>query len=199
MENQKDKTSLFLNELLIWNKRINLVSKRDENVLFDRHVNDSLKALPYIPENTRLLDIGSGNGFPAIPIAINRPSVCVYALEAREKRAVFLKHIKTQLSLENLNILNLRAESNPVALQTTFDIITSRAFSSIKTFVNLGLFYAKEKAVFIYYNSLNNNDKTDLSTFRGIVINTVDSCVYKLGDNKTRTLTVINLLKRNDL
>ena len=106
-----------------WNQRINLtriIRPADAATL---HYAESLLGARFIVEAT-VLDIGSGAGFPAVPIAVARPDVQVTAVEADQKKALFLKEVKEQLRLANFNVVNARLEEFEWA---TYQLLTSRA------------------------------------------------------------------------
>jgi 16S rRNA (guanine527-N7)-methyltransferase len=88
----------FLVELTRWGHRVNLVGSTDRAAL-TRHVEDSLAAVPHLPDGARVVDLGSGAGFPGIPIAIARPDVDLTLVEIRERRASFLRHVVRTLGL----------------------------------------------------------------------------------------------------
>jgi 16S rRNA (guanine527-N7)-methyltransferase len=96
---------VYYRELFVWNDRINLISRKDEDRFMERHLVDSLCVLKLnIERGSALLDIGSGNGLPGIPLAIARPDVRVELLEARQKRCAFLQHVVSRLKLENTKV-----------------------------------------------------------------------------------------------
>ena len=98
-ESAMEKFKVYHRELLEWNKKINLVSLRDEQRITERHFLDSLSASQFIPAKSRVLDIGSGAGFPGIPIKITRDDICLTLLEPKLKRFNFLNHLAEALKL----------------------------------------------------------------------------------------------------
>jgi 16S rRNA (guanine527-N7)-methyltransferase len=110
--NQREYILTFLCLLLKWNKVAGLISKSDEENLFLRHFCDSLQPLLLFgfKKNASILDIGSGGGFPAIPIRIFRPDLTMVLAESNRKKATFLKEVKKELAFENVNIFNGRVE-----------------------------------------------------------------------------------------
>ncbi len=132
-----EKEILFLDELLRWNQQINLTSIRNRNEAIEKHLLDSLLLLPHIKGAKRLLDIGSGGGLPGIPLAIAEPSLQVVSVDSVGKKINFQKHIKRLLKLNNLSVIQSRIENllqiNPV--QEKYDLVVSRAFSSLDTFI----------------------------------------------------------------
>lgn len=129
----------FLELLLKWNKTYNLTSitKPDEIVL--KHLLDSLTILPYIKTYTgevkNVLDVGCGAGFPSIPCAIFSPLIKYYLIDAVSKKITFVRQAAIELGLKNLAAYNERVED--IELKVNFNVIVSRAFSSIPDFISL--------------------------------------------------------------
>lgn len=94
----------YLHIFLEWNKRHAMVSKSDVGHLMDRHINESLELVPLIEQSTAHLDIGSGGGFPGIPIAIAKPGLRVVLNDRSRNRCRFLRSVKFQLNLDNVEV-----------------------------------------------------------------------------------------------
>jgi 16S rRNA (guanine527-N7)-methyltransferase len=112
----------FLRELARWGDRMNLVGSTDPAAM-SRHVEDSLAAAPHLPANAAVVDLGSGAGFPGIPIAIARRDLRVCLVEIREKRIAFLRHVIRTLALD----VDVRRESIDVVPASAFDVALLRA------------------------------------------------------------------------
>jgi 16S rRNA (guanine527-N7)-methyltransferase len=119
----------YYGELLAWNRKINLVSVKSDRDIIIKHFIDSLTLLPYIRHNTcRVLDIGSGAGFPGIPLKIAVNSLKVFLLESSRKKSSFLKHVIRSLDLTDTVVIHNRAELlMDEAYRGFFQIVTSRA------------------------------------------------------------------------
>ncbi len=132
-----NKELLFIEELLRWNKKINLTSIRELDEAIEKHLLDSLVLLDHIGSATTMLDIGSGGGLPSIPLAIATPALQVSSVDSVGKKINFQKHIKRLLQLNNLSPLHMRIEDLDIEgdKEKTFDLVVSRAFSSISTFL----------------------------------------------------------------
>jgi 16S rRNA (guanine527-N7)-methyltransferase len=119
-----------------WNHRMNLISRYDETRIVRRHFIDSLSLLSFagIPAQTRLLDIGSGAGFPGIPIKICRPDIHVLLLEANRKKGLFLNHLIHELKLSDVRVIIGRAEQ-PIEKKPVVEWVISRAVSDAATLV----------------------------------------------------------------
>lgn len=104
-----------------------LVSHTDRERLMERHFIPSIEHLDLIPEIGRLLDVGSGGGFPGIPIAFARPGLDVTLIDASSRKTAFLRRVSRETSLDNVNIVTSRVEDLAPHITKTFDIITARA------------------------------------------------------------------------
>ncbi|MEE8078012.1 MAG: 16S rRNA (guanine(527)-N(7))-methyltransferase RsmG [Pseudomonadales bacterium] len=98
---QTDLLAEYVALLVQWNKRINLLSRRDIDRIWPRHVLDSLSILPFIA-GPRILDLGSGGGLPGIPLAIAAPQLSFTLLDRSERKTRFLEHVALRLGLANV-------------------------------------------------------------------------------------------------
>jgi 16S rRNA (guanine527-N7)-methyltransferase len=151
-----EKFQAYSDLLLVWNKRINLVSKRDAtNDRIIRHFIDSLSIFKSvdIPRSSRILDIGSGAGFPAIPIKIVREDFQITLLESIHKKTLFLKKLIEVLKLEGINIINDRAETVSLDgnFRDKFDFVTLKAFGDLQAGIRLALPFLKIGGYVIFY------------------------------------------------
>lgn len=139
-------------ELLVeWNQKMNLTAITEPEEIAVKHFVDSLMLLKYIdiPENGALIDVGTGAGFPGIPIKIFSPSVQVTLLDALNKRVGFLDTVSKALR-QNNRCLHLRAEEGgrKPELREQFDVATARAVASMATLAEYCLPYVKVGGVF---------------------------------------------------
>ena len=135
-ESQLELFWLYLQELLEWNKTFNLTGIRDPADIIIKNFVDSLTPLPYLERSGRLLDIGSGAGFPGIPLKIAAPQLQVHIVDARRKKTAFLKHIIRTLELKGVTALHGRAEEMEQPEQP-FHILISRAFRRLEPLIKL--------------------------------------------------------------
>ena len=136
-EQQNAACELLLQELLRWNQKINLTAITGRDEMTVKHLIDSLYLAPEIEPGERMLDIGSGAGFPALVLAIVRPDCLISSIDAVGKKVSFQKHIRRLLKLENIEPLHGRVELLAVDRPGGFNLVTSRAFSSLELFVKL--------------------------------------------------------------
>lgn len=140
---QLDQFSAYRRELLQWNAKINLVSAKSSEEIAGRHFLDSLTALPFLEKkDARLIDIGSGAGFPGIPLKIVLPSLGLYLVEINRKKVTFLKHIIRLLNLTNSFVLAERTENLLLdeKWQQFFNTLISRAAFKLPEMLPYGAF-----------------------------------------------------------
>lgn len=131
-----EKELFYLDELLRWNKKINLTSISNRKEAIEKHLIDSLLALRYLGSSKRVLDMGSGGGLPGIPLAIANQQLEITSIDSVGKKVNFQKHIKRKLRLDNLHIVQVRIENlSDADSANKFDCVVSRAFSSLATII----------------------------------------------------------------
>jgi 16S rRNA (guanine527-N7)-methyltransferase len=137
---------LFLKELLRWNQKINLTAIRTEKEIVLKHFLDSLSLHPYLPEYSSILDIGSGAGFPGIPLKIVTPSLEITLIDSVRKKVDFQRNIIRRLGLKGIKAIHGRAQDSEIfqSLEAQFDITISRAFSDLRTFLLLSFPFLKK-------------------------------------------------------
>jgi len=123
------KLSAYLDLLLKWNARTNLTAIRDPEEIVRRHFGESLFAAQHIGPCDTLLDLGSGAGFPGLPIALLHPEIRVTLAESQNKKSTFLREAVRTLALQNIEIWPARVESMPPARQ--FHTVTMRAVDNM--------------------------------------------------------------------
>ncbi len=124
----------YLALLCKWNRAFNLTAIRNEEEMVSRQLLDSLSILPFITGD-RVLDVGTGPGLPGIPLSVMMPECAFTLLDSNGKKTRFVQQSKTELALNNINVINGRVESEQQG--DGFDTITSRAFSSLVNFVEV--------------------------------------------------------------
>ena len=143
--------TVYLEELHRWAKIVDLVSQSDPETIIRKHILDSLAATSTLPVRGRLLDLGSGAGFPGLPLAIVNPSLSVTLLEPRRKRVNFLKEVIRKANLTNTYAYEGRAEefAQRDGWQATFAIVITRATWNIREFLNLATPFVTKDGVVI--------------------------------------------------
>jgi len=144
-EEQKNAFMTFLSELKKWNRAYNLTAlKTDEDIII-KHFLDSLLYLKAILNSElKIADVGTGAGFPGIPIKIIQPEMDITFIEPSRKKSAFLRHIIRTLKLKRVSILEKRIETLGESYEKTYDVIVSRATFKIKDFLKKACPYVKE-------------------------------------------------------
>lgn len=130
---QQEQFYEYMQLLLEWNKKINLTAITEPKEVITKHFVDSVTILKYMNEREKLVDIGTGAGFPAIPLKIVQPSIEVTLVDALNKRINFLNNVIEKTKLNSIEAIHNRAEDfgkNKV-YRETFDIAVSRAVARI--------------------------------------------------------------------
>lgn len=148
-----------------WNKKINLISRKEENIL-ERHFLDSILFLPefksletYNLKPTTILDIGSGGGFPAIPLAIMKPEWTFTLCESIKKKSTFLTHLIEKLNISNhVTVINNRVESLHSTNQK-YNFITARAVTKLDELVKYSLPLLKKEGYLLAYKAKDIDDE----------------------------------------
>ena len=152
----------YYKELLTWNKKINLVSVRSDLDIPIKHFIDSLTLLPYIKSKTgQVLDIGSGAGFPGIPLKIALNSLTVVLLESSRKKSSFLKHIIRSLNLTDITVINNRGESlmEDETYRGRFEVVISRATFKLPQLLRIGGFFLSPNGILIAMKSKRSDEE----------------------------------------
>ena len=129
--------SIHASLLVQWNRKVNLTAIKDPFEIAVKHFIDSAALLPYIPPRARVLDIGTGAGFPSVVLKILAPGLDMVCVDASRKKISFVKESIRQCGLESIKAIHARTEelSEDEACQNSFDLVTSRAFASLDQFV----------------------------------------------------------------
>jgi 16S rRNA (guanine527-N7)-methyltransferase len=161
-------------ELLIWNRKVNLTAITDPLEIAVKHFLDSIAAVPLIEPNKSILDIGSGGGFPGIPLKIMYPSNLVFLIDASRKKIAFLNHLVRLIKLQNVYTNHVRAEnlSQDPKFKNRFDVILCRALTDLKTFVKMSSPLLSNKGFLLAYKGnlgeLEIEEIIKLNKYRGI-------------------------------
>ena len=136
-----DKFQIYYERMIAFNEKVNLTAITDRQEVFIKHFEDSLRLADAVPDvdnsEYKLIDVGTGAGFPGLPIAIEHPGVEVTLTDALDKRLNFLRELTDELGLNNVKIVHARAEDlgHDPEFREKFDIATCRAVSNLSTIV----------------------------------------------------------------
>ena len=150
-EEQYKKFYKYMNLLLEWNEKINLTAITNKEDIILKHFIDSLTISKYIDKNSKLIDVGTGAGFPGIPIKIYRDDLEITLLDSLNKRINFLNEVIKELKLENIVAIHGRAEEigRNKKYREYFDVATSRAVANLSTLSEYLVPFVKEDGIII--------------------------------------------------
>lgn len=148
----------FLSELLKWNKKINLISRRDESRLIEHHLLDSLCLLSVQGNlsGKRIVDVGSGAGFPGVVLAAWEPKAQVFLVESRSKKVAFLRAVGRRLTIQNLSVVHSRIEAlgeDEISAEP-IDIVVSRGVGGILELAGTVACMMKVGALLVLYKGV---------------------------------------------
>ncbi|RPG58847.1 MAG: 16S rRNA (guanine(527)-N(7))-methyltransferase RsmG [Flavobacteriales bacterium TMED191] len=128
-ENQKRKIDSMKSIYAKWNDKVNLISRKDFDNFYEKHVLHSLSICKIISfkSGTKIMDLGTGGGFPGVPLAIMHPNVNFHLVDSISKKTKVLSSIVQELDLSNVIVLNKRAED----IDDSFDFIVTRAVAKL--------------------------------------------------------------------
>ena len=125
----------YMNLLIEWNEKMNLTAITEPKEIILKHFIDSVTILKYIDDNSKLVDVGTGAGFPGVPLSIMNPTLKITLVDSLNKRLIFLQEVVKELNLKNIEIVHARAEEfgQNKNYREKFDIATSRAVANLAT------------------------------------------------------------------
>ena len=158
MENKhKEQFEKLADIILWWNERINVTAIRDRDEFMKKNIEDSLAvlALPEFTSANRILDLGTGGGFPGLPLAIACPDKEYFLLDSVAKKLKVVANAAEELGLNNVEVLNMRAEdlARLPAYRESFDVVVSRAVANMSTLSEYCLPFVKPGGYFIAYKT----------------------------------------------
>jgi len=195
---QIESFTLYADELCKWNRKINLTSITLPEEIAVKHFLDSLSLLRYVDIAGELLDIGSGGGFPGIPLKIMSPATSIVSVDAVEKKIHFQRHIARTLALEGFTALHRRVENLLPEYKGYFKSIVSRAFADIPEFVKHALPLLAENGVIIAMKGRDGRREAEAATAElkkiGVAVSAVHEFELPLLKD-LRTLIVISRIQ----
>lgn len=143
------KFDIYLRELKSWNEKFNLTAIKEDRDIIIKHFLDSLTPLKFIRPGSAMLDIGSGAGFPGIPLKMAEPTLNVTLLDSVNKKVTFMRHMIEALELTGIEAIHARAEELAKTKKGSFDVVISRALAGLSDFVKIGEPFLKPEGILI--------------------------------------------------
>ena len=184
----------YYNLLIEWNKKFNLTSITDRDEVILKHFLDSCVTIMMINDNSYIIDIGAGAGFPSIPLKILNPTLKLVLVDSVNKKITFLNEIIKQLNLKNTIAIHERIEdiAHKEIYREKFDYVVSRAVASLNTLSEYALPFLKLDGIFLAYKSFDveseiNNSKNAITLLGG----KLENIIIKNLENLSRKIVVI--------
>ena len=188
--------------LIEYNQKFNLTAIKTEEEIYLKHFYDSLTLTKAInlEGNLKLLDIGTGAGFPGLVLKIFYPNLEVTLLDSNHKKIVFLETVIKELNLTNVTCLNTRAESLPSNYREYFDIVTSRAVAQLRILSELSIPYLKVGGKLIAMKGISDEEiKESREILTKLDSAVMDIITFNLPiENSNRSLVIIEKKKETN-
>lgn len=200
-EKQLEKFEKYKKILLFWNEKFNLTAIKEDNEIVLKHFVDSVKYFNIYDVDKKIIDVGSGAGFPAIPIKIIREDLDITMVESTLKKCNFLKECIKELNLKDIRVVNARCEdlAKDESYREKFDYGTARAVARLNTLCEYVLPFVKINGKFVSYKGKDAKEeleeaKNAIKVLGGEYLKTL---TFNLKDAE-RNIIIINKVKNTD-
>lgn len=190
----------YMNLLLEWNEKMNLTAITEQDDIILKHFIDSMTILEYLGENKKIIDVGTGAGFPGIPIAIMNKDKEITLMDSLNKRISFLEEVCKEIDLENVKTVHSRAEDlgRNTEFREKYDIAVSRAVANLSTLAEYMLPFVKVGGVCICMKGQDvkdevRNSEVAVEILGGEIENIFEFCLP--GTDMGRSIVLIRKIK----
>lgn len=194
----------YYKELVSWNEKMNLTGITEREQVYIKHFYDSLSVSFFMPMNdiTKMADIGSGAGFPSIPLKIVFPHLKVTIIDSLNKRIQFLKHLCSELALSEVECLHSRAEdaARIVSQRDSYDLVTARAVARLSVLNEFCLPFARSGGLFAAMkgNSIEEELTEAAFSFKELKAKPIHVHRFELPDEEHSTRHIVVIKKQAD-
>lgn len=193
-----EKFEKYYNMLVEWNQKFNLTAITDREGVFVKHFADSLLGERYVPQNATVLDVGTGAGFPSLPVKIARPDVRLTLNDSLQKRIGFLNEVVAALGLQDVQTIHARAED--LKERDYYDIVLSRAVAPLNILSEYCLPFVRVGGKFVAYKAEDCAEEVTaaenaIKTLGGKLLS-VDK--IRLDENTVRAFVVVEKTRKTD-
>ena len=200
IQEEKELFNSFSSIFTEYNEKINLISNSDVRYLFEKHIYDSLAFNLFYEKygknkKIKLMDIGTGGGFPAIPISLYYKNVEVVALDSINKKINFIKYAADILNIKNITPICSRVEDLSSMMRSSFDVVVTRAMAELRIVLEYAIPFVKVGGYFVAYKSIKaeeeiENAKTAMKLLNSKIVDKIEYSLPIEEQNK-RVLLVI--------
>lgn len=178
-----------------WNQKFNLTAITERDEVFVKHFADSLLGEEFVGENASVLDVGTGAGFPSLPIKIVRDDISLTLVDSLQKRINFLNCVLSELGIKKAEALHARAED--LSCRETFDCAVSRAVAPLSTLCEYCLPFVKTGGAFIAYKAENCEEEVASSLKAAEILGGGRAEIFKrrLDENTERSFVIIRKVR----
>lgn len=207
IELNKEQEELFkkyISLFLDYNNKVNLISNNDKAVLFEKHIYDSLAINLFLKKyefkKAKILDIGTGGGFPSLPLSLLNNNLQITAVDSIKKKINFIEKTAIELNLKNITPICSRVEDLQENLKNSFNIVTTRAMADLREILEYAIPYIKTSGYFVAYKSLKAEEELENAKNALKLLNTtlIEKIEYTLPiENNNRRVLLIFKKNKN--
>lgn len=193
LQDKKEQFDKYHELLVEWNEKINLTAITEYNEVFVKHFEDSIAGESLVPQNATLCDVGTGAGFPGVPLKIVRKDIKLTLMDSLNKRINFLQTVSDQIGL-GARCVHTRAEdAGKGDYRETFDVVTARAVARLNTLCEYCLPLVKVGGKFLAYKALVDQELEESQKAIKLLGGKVEKiCKFDLSNGDGRCIVVIS-------